>query len=81
MRQHAKDNRGGEPYQWGRVVNITSTAGFYGNFGQSSYASAKSGMLGLMRTTAIGFGARRHHLQRGGALRGDPGHRDDRAGQ
>ena len=53
MRQHAKDNRGGEPYQWGRVVNITSTAGFYGNFGQSSYASAKSGMLGLMRTTAM----------------------------
>ncbi|MFT5181088.1 MAG: NAD(P)-dependent dehydrogenase (short-subunit alcohol dehydrogenase family) [Alphaproteobacteria bacterium] len=53
MRQHAKDNRGGEPYQWGRVVNITSTAGLYGNFGQSSYASAKSGMLGLMRTTAM----------------------------
>lgn len=53
MRQHAKDNRGGEPYNWGRVVNITSTAGFYGNFGQSSYASAKSGMLGLMRTTAM----------------------------
>lgn len=53
MRQQAKDNRGGEPYQWGRVVNITSTAGLYGNFGQSSYASAKSGMLGLMRTTAM----------------------------
>ncbi|MDH3738048.1 MAG: SDR family oxidoreductase [Alphaproteobacteria bacterium] len=53
MRQHAKDNRGGEPYKWGRVVNITSSAGFYGNFGQSSYASAKSGMLGLMRTTAM----------------------------
>ena len=53
MRQHAKDNRGGEPYHWGRVVNITSTAGLYGNFGQSSYASAKSGMLGLMRTTAM----------------------------
>jgi short-subunit dehydrogenase len=35
------------------VVNITSTAGFYGNYGQSSYASAKSGMLGLMRTTAM----------------------------
>jgi NAD(P)-dependent dehydrogenase (short-subunit alcohol dehydrogenase family) len=53
MRQHAKDNRGGAPYNWGRVVNITSTAGFYGNFGQSAYASAKSGMLGLMRTTAM----------------------------
>ncbi|NKB47932.1 MAG: SDR family oxidoreductase [Alphaproteobacteria bacterium] len=53
MRQNAKDDRGGEPYDWGRVVNITSTAGFYGNFGQSSYASAKSGMLGLMRTTAM----------------------------
>ena len=53
MRQHSKENRGGEPYNWGRVVNITSTAGFYGNYGQSSYASAKSGMLGLMRTTAM----------------------------
>jgi len=53
LRQQAKDNRGGEPYQWGRIVNITSSAGFYGNFGQSSYASAKSGMLGLMRTTAM----------------------------
>ena len=53
MRQHSKENRGGEPYSWGRVINITSTAGFYGNYGQSSYASAKSGMLGLMRTTAM----------------------------
>ena len=53
MRQHSKENRGGKPYSWGRVINITSTAGFYGNYGQSSYASAKSGMLGLMRTTAM----------------------------
>ena len=53
MRQHAKDNRGGTPYQWGRIIEITSSAGFYGNFGQSAYASAKSGMLGLMRTTAM----------------------------
>ncbi len=40
-------------YTWGRVVNIVSTAGFYGNFGQSSYASAKSGLLGLTRCVAL----------------------------
>ena len=53
MRQQTKEGRGGEPYNWGRIINITSTAGFYGNFGQSPYASSKSGMLGLMRTTAM----------------------------
>ena len=53
MRQQTKEGRGCEPYNWGRIINITSTAGFYGNFGQSPYASSKSGMLGLMRTTAM----------------------------
>ena len=54
MRQQFKDNRGsGESYNWGRIVNIGSTAGLYGNFGQANYASAKSGMIGLTRVTAM----------------------------
>lgn len=39
--------------QYGRVVNITSTSGIYGNFGQANYASAKAGIIGLTRTIAI----------------------------
>lgn len=53
LRDNAKANRGGNPYAWGRVVNIGSTAGLYGNFGQASYASAKAGLLGLTRVTAL----------------------------
>ncbi len=56
MRDQAKSGRGGEPYDWGRIVNITSSAGLYGNFGQSSYASAKAGMLGLTRVAAMDLG-------------------------
>ncbi|TAK97929.1 MAG: SDR family NAD(P)-dependent oxidoreductase [Rhodospirillaceae bacterium] len=33
---------------YGRIVMTTSGAGLYGNFGQSSYATAKVGMIGLM---------------------------------
>ncbi len=40
-------------YKHGRIVNITSTAGFYGNYGQAAYASAKAGLLGLTRTVAL----------------------------
>ncbi len=37
----------------GRVVNISSSAGLYGNFGQSAYAAAKAGLLGLTRVVAM----------------------------
>jgi len=53
MRDQAKAERGGKPYRWGRILNIVSTAGFYGNFGQAAYASAKAGMMGLTRVTAM----------------------------
>jgi NAD(P)-dependent dehydrogenase (short-subunit alcohol dehydrogenase family) len=36
----------------GAIVNIVSSAGIYGNFGQSAYASAKAGLLGLTRVVA-----------------------------
>jgi NAD(P)-dependent dehydrogenase (short-subunit alcohol dehydrogenase family) len=53
MRDQAKAERGGKPYAWGRIVNVTSTAGLYGNFGQAAYASAKAGLIGLTRVTAM----------------------------
>ena len=56
LRDQAKAERGGKPYGWGRIVNILSTAGFYGNYGQSAYASAKAGLLGLTRVVALDMG-------------------------
>jgi NAD(P)-dependent dehydrogenase (short-subunit alcohol dehydrogenase family) len=53
LRDNAKAGRGGNPYGWGRIVNIVSTAGLYGNYGQAAYASAKAGLVGLMRVTAL----------------------------
>lgn len=37
---------------YGRVVNTTSAAGLYGNFGQANYSSAKLGIVGLSKTLA-----------------------------
>lgn len=39
--------------QHGRIVVATSTSGIFGNFGQSNYGAAKSGMIGLINTLAI----------------------------
>jgi NAD(P)-dependent dehydrogenase (short-subunit alcohol dehydrogenase family) len=36
----------------GAIVNIVSTAGLYGNFGQAAYAAAKAGVVGLTRVVA-----------------------------
>ncbi|MCD2262544.1 SDR family oxidoreductase [Dietzia aurantiaca] len=38
---------------YGRILMTTSTSGIYGNFGQSNYAAAKSGLVGLMNVLAI----------------------------
>jgi NAD(P)-dependent dehydrogenase (short-subunit alcohol dehydrogenase family) len=48
LREQIKAGRGA-----GRIVNITSSAGIYGNFGQSAYASTKAGLLGLTRVVAM----------------------------
>lgn len=54
MREQGKAGRGGKDgYDWGRVVNIVSSAGLYGNLGQVAYASAKAGLFGLTRVTAM----------------------------
>lgn len=36
----------------GKIINIGSAAGLYGNFGQSNYSAAKMGILGLTNTLA-----------------------------
>jgi NAD(P)-dependent dehydrogenase (short-subunit alcohol dehydrogenase family) len=37
----------------GRIVNVISTAGLYGNYGQAAYAAAKAGLVGLTRAVAL----------------------------
>jgi NAD(P)-dependent dehydrogenase (short-subunit alcohol dehydrogenase family) len=37
----------------GRIVNLVSTAGLYGNYGQAAYAAAKAGLVGLTRVVAM----------------------------
>jgi NAD(P)-dependent dehydrogenase (short-subunit alcohol dehydrogenase family) len=53
LRENAKRERGGAPYTWGRIVNIVSTAGLYGNYGQAAYAGAKAGLVALSRVAAL----------------------------
>jgi NAD(P)-dependent dehydrogenase (short-subunit alcohol dehydrogenase family) len=53
LRENAKAKRGGDPYGWGRIVTLVSTAGLYGNYGQAAYAAAKAGLVGLTRVAAL----------------------------
>jgi NAD(P)-dependent dehydrogenase (short-subunit alcohol dehydrogenase family) len=48
MREAAKGGRAP-----GRIVNMISTAGLYGNYGQAAYAAAKAGLVGLTRVVAM----------------------------
>jgi len=41
--------------KWGRILFMTSTAGFIGTIKQCNYGAAKVGMLGLSRTIAMEF--------------------------
>lgn len=38
--------------KYGRIVNITSVNGLYGQIGQANYSAAKSGVVGLSKTLA-----------------------------
>ncbi len=44
--------------KFGRIVNIASTSGLVGNAGQTNYAAAKSGLVGLTRSLARELGAK-----------------------
>jgi NAD(P)-dependent dehydrogenase (short-subunit alcohol dehydrogenase family) len=39
--------------QYGRIINTSSGAGLYGNFGQNNYCAAKMGLIGMMNNIAI----------------------------
>jgi NAD(P)-dependent dehydrogenase (short-subunit alcohol dehydrogenase family) len=39
----------------GRIINITSAAGIYGNVGQANYSAAKSGIIGLTKANSKEF--------------------------
>lgn len=43
---------------WGRIVNATSVAGQYGNFGQTNYSASKAGVIGLTKVWARELGRR-----------------------
>jgi 3-oxoacyl-[acyl-carrier protein] reductase len=38
--------------RWGRIVNVTSTAGLQGTIGQINYSAAKAGVIGLTLSAA-----------------------------
>lgn len=42
----------------GRIVNIASTTGVHGNFGQANYAAAKAGLIGFTKTVALEYASR-----------------------
>ncbi len=44
--------------RYGRIVNISSVAGAYGNVGQANYSASKGGLIGLTKTTAKEFAPR-----------------------
>jgi NAD(P)-dependent dehydrogenase (short-subunit alcohol dehydrogenase family) len=41
---------------YGRIVNITSSAGLRGNFGQTNYGAAKAGIMGMTFVWALELG-------------------------
>lgn len=54
-RAMVEGNRGGV------ILNISSVVGLYGNFGQTNYAAAKAGVIGMTRTWARELG--RHNVR------------------
>lgn len=42
--------------QTGRIINTSSVSGIYGNVGQTNYAAAKSGIVGMTKTWAKELG-------------------------
>lgn len=51
-------SRGMFKNRYGRIVNITSTAGEVGNPGQANYSASKAGIIGLTKSTAKEFSSR-----------------------
>ena len=45
--QHMRDQN------YGRIINTSSAAGIFGNFGQTNYGAAKAGLVGFTRVLAV----------------------------
>jgi 3-oxoacyl-[acyl-carrier protein] reductase len=41
---------------YGRIVSASSTTGLRGNYGQTNYAAAKAGIIGMTKTWALELG-------------------------
>jgi len=41
---------------YGRIISASSTTGLWGNFGQTNYAAAKAGIIGMTKTWALELG-------------------------
>ena len=44
--------------RWGRIINITSISGVFGNRGQTNYAAAKAGLHGATKSLALELASR-----------------------
>lgn len=44
--------------RWGRIINIASVAGLYGNRGQVNYSAAKAGLIGATKALAMELASR-----------------------
>jgi len=52
--RHAAERMKAQEY--GRIINITSSAGLRGNFGQTNYGAAKAGIMGMTFVWALELG-------------------------